>query len=337
MDDLETRDAATRHWDHEASTTAQPKRDIRARMRQGESSTKRSWARQWGIPAFAIAATVVAVIGVSHALVGSEGSSVAGPDGGGAVPRRQVEVYFLTGALSRDGDVRHPPDHLAPEVVLTEDTGDAGLDAVRALLTTRPQDPDYANGFDLLTIDPAPITGVNGVSVLDGVINVDLTKDVWDPYPSVKCMCPSGEIVMQQLVWTVQQALDSSHPVTITVNGEPTRGIWLERLDGPVPTDPSALEPVLIDRPTDGATVSSPVTVTGTSDTSDAEVMWQVRQVGANGQVVEDGATTGGMGERTPFRFTVQLPPGDYTIRAYWRAADGGGLSAGDTKAVTVG
>lgn len=156
--------------------------------------------------------------------------------------QREVMVYFLTGARFRDGETVKPPDRLIAETVTTEDTGDPGLDAVRALLTTRPTDPDDGNGYDLLTIDPAPITGVNSVTVGDGIINVDLTKDVWDPYPAIKCFCPSGEIITQQLVWTVQTVLESDDPVSVTVNGEPARGIWMEPLNGPVYADPDALE-----------------------------------------------------------------------------------------------
>jgi hypothetical protein len=43
---------------------------------------------------------------------------------------------------------------------------------------------------------------------------------------------------MQQLVWTLNRALDTTLPVLLTVNGKPTRGIWFERLDGPVPMEP---------------------------------------------------------------------------------------------------
>jgi hypothetical protein len=42
---------------------------------------------------------------------------------------------------------------------------------------------------------------------------------------------------MQQLVRTVQRALDSDDPVALTVNGRPARGIWLTPLNGPVAAD----------------------------------------------------------------------------------------------------
>lgn len=176
-------------------------------------------------------------------LPSNDGSQVTGNDVPATVgSQREVTVSFLTGAKTRDGETVQPPDRLIAETVTTENTGDPGLDAVRALLTTRPTDPDNGNGYDLLTIDPMPITGVNSVTAGDGVINVDLIEDVWDPYPGVRCVCPSGEIITQQLVWTVQTALESDDPVTVTINGEPARGIWMEPLNGPVYADPDALE-----------------------------------------------------------------------------------------------
>ncbi len=97
---------------------------------------------------------------------------------------------------------------------------------------------------------------------------------------------------------------------------------------------PGVQPPILIDSPTDGATVPSPVQVSGTSDTFEATVVWEVLQ---GDQVVEDGHTMGGtLGKRRPFTFDVQLAPGDYTIRAYELSAKDGSLVAEDTKAITV-
>lgn len=97
---------------------------------------------------------------------------------------------------------------------------------------------------------------------------------------------------------------------------------------------PGVQPPILIDAPADGATVSSPVSVSGTSDTFEANVTWEVLQ---GDKVVEDGYTMGGtLGKRRPFTFDVQLAPGDYTIRAYELSAEDGSLAAEDTKVITV-
>jgi len=107
------------------------------------------------------------------------------------------------------------------------------------------------------------------------------------------------------------------------------RAVWGEA----VRADPAAISPIIIETPTDEATVSSPVTISGTSDTFEANVVWEVRGDGT----AKDGTTMGGtMGERAPFEFTVDLPPGDYTARAFAESAEDGGVVAEDTTSFTV-
>jgi hypothetical protein len=244
MNELETR---LRHAlrnpnrDQEAPTTDEVMRGVHARLNAPAPSVR---GRRFGsqlLPMLAVATAVVAVIAGAAALAERDDNQAAHNE----VPavgssQREVTVYLLSVTRTDDGEFSY---HLAPETMTTEDTGDVGVDAVRALLTTRSADPDHVNGFNPLTIEPVPITGVNAVTERGGVITVDLTEDVWDPYPAVECMCP-GEIITQQLVWTVQTALRSNRPITVTINGEPARGIWLEPLEVPVPADPAALEPV---------------------------------------------------------------------------------------------
>ena len=75
------------------------------------------------------------------------------------------------------------------------------------------------------------------------LVTVDLTEDVWDPYPNIDLEDPpDGRLVTQQLVWTVLGALGTDAPVLVTVDGEPARGIWLHRLDGPVTLAPDLAE-----------------------------------------------------------------------------------------------
>lgn len=108
---------------------------------------------------------------------------------------------------------------------------------------------------------------------------------------------------------------------------------------GPSGNEQTSAEPemqpsILIDSPADGATVPSPVLVSGTSDTFEANVVWEVLQ---DDEVIEQGDTMGGSyGKRRPFRFDVQLAPGEYTIRAYELSAEDGSLVVEDTTAITV-
>jgi len=300
---------------------------IRARTQGTQAPASTAWWRPWVLAA---GAGLVAASVVVGAVVLVDTSGDEPPVAGGA--ERQVTMYYL---IDAPGVLRQPPDHLAMETMTTADSGNPGLDAVRALLRTRPSDPDHMNGFNFMRLESAPITDVTSVTASGGTITVNLTEDVWDPYPGVDCACPSGEIITQQLVWTVQDALNSDDPVAVTVDGEPARGIWFEPLDGPVQADPYALSPILIDSPADGATVSSPVTISGTSDTFEANVVWEVVRDDAG--VAKGGTTMGGtMGERAPFEFTVDLPAGDYTARAFAEDMETGGLFAEDTVAFSV-
>ncbi len=302
---------------------------IRARTREttaGASARAAWWRRSW-LLAGGVGLVAASVVAVAVALAPSDA-----PTGGGTPvaegSQGKATVYYLSGMGDRG--------LLAPEQVAADDTGDPGLDAARALVSTQPRDPDYANGFDFL-VKRDPITQVSAVTESGGVTTVNFDEDPWNPYSNVAFENgPSGAIIIQQLVWTVQDALDSDAPVAFTVNGEPARGIWMQPTRRPVQADPAALAPIIIDYPTDGSTVqvSRRITVSGTSDTFEANVAWEVLK---GNRVVQNGATMGGtMGERAKFRFDLQLAPGTYTIRAYAQSAEDGSLVAEDTKAITV-
>lgn len=119
---------------------------------------------------------------------------------------------------------------------------DAGRAAVRALLRWRPDvESGQRNGWHVLS---EPIARVRSVTHADGVVRVDLDRQVWDPHPALDLVwAPDGERAWQQLVWTVSSALDTHDPVELTVRGMPARGVWFHRLDGPVAADPGLLGP----------------------------------------------------------------------------------------------
>lgn len=298
--------------------------------RAHEVAPRRSPWLTW-TPALAAAAAVALIVGIVVQGLGRDNNASPATEG-----QWTATVYYLTGAQEwENGETRTPAKWVAPEWVETENTGDAGLDAVRALLSTRPSDPDYMNGYDFATIESEPITDVHSVTHEEGVVTVDLTEDVWDPIPSAGCICPSGEIITQQLVWTVQEALDTTDPVRVLVDGEPARGIWLERLDGPVKRDREALSPVLITSPTDGETISGPVTVSGSysSDSWFNVIGHELVTDWGEGTVVSPAPASD---ERGPFTYPQTLPPGEYTIRVVERSPDGGRVYADDTKRFTV-
>lgn len=336
MPDLQTEDrlraALRQRADEVRPTPALPGILHRAHDAAPSRSPWRTWA-----PALAAGVAAAVIVGVVvQAENGSDGTAPSVDS-----PRREVTVYYVGDRPPDAGAVPRPSYwRLASESVTTRDTGDAGYDAVRALLSIRPSDPDYSNGYDLLTIEPDPITDVHSVSHEAGVITVDLTEDVWDPYRNVACICPSGEVITQQLVWTVQEALGSTDPVQVLVDGEPTRGIYTTRLDGPNERHPAALSPVLIESPVEGDTVTGLVRLTGSwrTDRSGARLRIDVLR---NDEVVDTHEApplapvdASAPARRELFSYRSALPAGDYVVRATVGVGDR--VLAEDTKELTV-
>ena len=86
--------------------------------------------------------------------------------------------------------------------------------------------------------------------------------------------------------------------------------------------------------PVDGSTVAGPqVEVTGEGTAFEGNLSWRVVTAGTT-EVVSENFTTGGAnGTIGPFSFTVDLPPGSYTVEV-WEpgASDGGGEGASDSR-----
>jgi hypothetical protein len=125
-----------------------------------------------------------------------------------------------------------------------------------------------------------------------------------------------AELTVQQLVFTVQGALQVEDPVRILVGGVRVPELW-----GAVGTaapvergDPYALRSLVqIDSPAEGAQVGREVEVRGEAAVWEATVLWEVLRDGA---VVQKGFTSTAEGQRfAPFAFTVTLEPGEYTVR----------------------
>lgn len=310
---------------HSYATSVQPTDrlpGIRARTADAPDRGRRPWLLAGG--SALVAASVVAA---AVALVPSDDPSddpSGGPSGEApiAATSRQVTVFALAAVGDRG--------RLYPSQVDTEQSGNAGVDAVRALLDAEPRGRTNVWASVPDSVDIASVTEANGRVV------VDFSGPVDDPWPtSEPSWAFDPALFSQQLVYTVQTELDTDAPVAVTMDGDTTDTVLTHRVGSqPVEADPAALSPILIDTPVAGADVSSPVTVRGTSDTFEANVVWEVSR---DGDVVEQGTTMGGtMFDRRPFRFTVELSPGMYTVRAFETSAEDGSLVAEDTRTFTV-
>lgn len=209
-------------------------------------------------------------------------------------------------------------------------TSDPGSAAVREMLA-RPTgaDPDYR------TLWPAGTRLWAPVATAPGVITVDLTGVT----SGAQVGSEGAELTVQQLVFTVQAAVQSTDPVRILLDGQP-----VPELFGAVATaepvrraDRYAVRSLVqIDAPAHGATVGRVVTVSGEAAVFEANVLWEVRR---GGSVVQSGFTMTTEGQRfAPFRFTVELEPGEYVVRITEDdPSDGQGHPAlTDDKTITV-
>lgn len=201
--------------------------------------------------------------------------------------------------------------------------------AVEAMIAG-PDDPDYATGW-------APGTEVLGVTEEAGTFTVDLSEEA----RSATVGSEGAALMIQQLVWTVTDTADQDDAgVVLTVEGEPAGELWgAVSWDGPVvradPVDVRVL--VQIDTPAEGATVGSPVTVSGEAAVFEANLPWAV--LDESGEEVQSGFTMTAEGQTfAPYSFDVELEPGTWTIVITEDdPSDGeGGEPMTDSRTVTV-
>ena len=145
------------------------------------------------------------------------------------------------------------------------------------------------------------------------MITVDLSREALGPAP---VGTEAAEMSVQQLVFTVQGALQSTDPVRLLVEGEAVPELWgAVATADPVPrADQYAVRSLVqIDSPAESARVGRTVEVSGEAAVCEATVPWEVLR---DGTVVLSGFTTSAEGQRfAPYTFSVTLEPGIYVVR----------------------
>jgi hypothetical protein len=258
-----------------------------------------------------VAASVTTVVWVIDQTGGGPHPHVAR-----VLPPVKVPVYYV-----QDNGAGKYPLRIFPEQHQVSSAGNTGLHAVSALFTAPPTDPDYSSLWASGSVD--------SVTQQSGLITVDLSADaapVGNP-PTARVY----HVALQQIVYTVQRALDSHDPVRIMISGSPPEGATV-----PLQADPARVieGAIVIDTPSQDATVQSPVTVEGDASVFEATVSWQILQ---DGQVVQEGYTTTSSGQKfSPYSFDVALDPGSYTLRVYEASAEDGSPMFVETKQFTV-
>lgn len=253
-------------------------------------------------------------------------------DAGGTSESPDASAGQRTSAVYYVSDTRRAGPRLYREFRRGE--GDA-LGSALDLLAEHPLDPDYRTLWQ-----PGQLVGA---AEGDGTVDVQVDAAVRDRPDGMSKAEASAAV--QQVVYTVQAAVQDRAPVRFTSGGDP-----IDRVLGVPTTDPVSNGPMLqvlshvnLTAPEQGASVSGGrLQVSGVGNSFEANLGWEVRR---GDTVVKDGYTTmsGWMGDKLyPFEMAVDvgdLAPGDYTLRVTTDDPSGGeGVGAmTDDKAFTVG
>ncbi|HEX6336670.1 MAG TPA: Gmad2 immunoglobulin-like domain-containing protein [Jiangellaceae bacterium] len=312
------------------------------------SRTRRpGWTMEWRNPAIlgvaAAVATAVVAIGVGAALLGDSGDDLAGLGGDPTTtsapitsepasptpdPKESATEAPLTSEPATDEPSRPPTTQEtetgftgAVPVYFVNDTRagyrlarewiavDSPRNAIEAAVARMIDEPPVP-GYDTLW---SPATEIRSVEVRDGAIKVDLSLP---GSPVVR----EADLAIQQLVYTATAAaslVDRDYgalPVRILVDGKPVDDLGgvdvSDVLRRAAPLEVRQL--VQLNEPSQGATVRSPVQVTGDAAAFEANVLWELLR---DGEVIDSGYTTTLEGQRfSKFTFDLELEPGEYTI-----------------------
>ena len=253
--------------------------------------------------------------------------------GTGGTPEETTDVTPTDTPSTVTVTAYYPIDTRAGFVLARETREVAGTDALTAAVETLiagPLDPDYGAVWN-------PATQVLGVTSAAGVITVDLSADA----RTANVGSAGAGLMIQALVYTVTDtAEEPAASVMMTIDGEPAGELWGAVIwDEPVTRDePSSVRLLVqIDNLVEGATVSSPVVVSGEAAVFEAVLHWQV--LDADGAEVASDVTMTAEGQAfAPYSFEVPLAPGVYTVVITEDdPSDGaGGIPMTDSRAITV-
>ncbi len=273
--------------------------------------------------------------GVTSSTTGSTAAGTDGSSGGGSTspstsdagPATTVlPVYYL----GPDGDRLALFREFHRRSIADTTTARLQLALDEATMNQAVDDPDLSSPW-------LPRTEPLRVSQDGGVVTVDVPADegLADGRTAEQ-----ARLALQQLVWTataVEQ--DAGLGVRVLIDGAAGRLFGSQPVGDVVhraSPSYSVLGSIWVEAPGEGQTVTSPVTVSGSACTFEANVAWQLLQDGA---VVRSGHTTATSGCPTRGSWNVplgSLAVGSYVFRAYEPPASGEGPDREDTRAFVV-
>lgn len=304
-----------------------PSDDGLQRIRSGTEAARRPWWKHPATPALAAAAVLGLMAGGIAVVLGGDddGTVVAGATSSESTSTSPSESApdpsesSTAAPIESDVYVYYVGDDDGTPRLYREQRPNPGSGPVEAALGTMlaepALDPDYSSRWSGAKLDSYTVAGDTAtVELSDSPVT-------------------AGEVTsfgLQQIVYTVTANDKAVKQVKLVVDGTPQ--------DEPVGRAPMVDVQGLIWLlgPAEGATVSSPVEITGYGTAFEATVSWEVRREGADKVVAEGFTQAGANGEFDDFADSVELEPGTYEIRAFESSAEDGRPLNVDSKTFTV-
>jgi hypothetical protein len=312
--------------------------------------SRRPWFLAAGSAVVATAATIAA-----FAVLGNDAGTTSSSPGPATSPSQATapsQPKSSTGT-AQDSESPAPADAAVPvyylgdtgqgvrlyrefhQVPVPDLPGAAVAEAVHQAVAVHPQDPDYRSlwpsGAD---VQHAEVSG--------DTIVVDLKGAALLHDRPAGMSEEEAKMSVEQLIYTAQAGFQDRAPVRFLLDGQITDTVLGVPTAEPLAQgdETSTLAQVWIIEPSEGATVPSGFTVKGVGAFFEANVVWELRQ---GDQVVASSAKSGPVTAEecctmAPYSFTVDAPPGDYTLVVSADDPSGGEGPAPfqDTKDITV-
>jgi hypothetical protein len=208
----------------------------------------------------------------------------------------------------------------------TQIKGRPAYEALQLMTSGKSVDPDYSS--------PWQGSAVSSVTRADGLITVDFKV-----LPRQQLAPAVAYLAAQQLVYTVQGAMDVTEPVMVTVQGEPAPRLFGVDIRQPL-SRAQALDVqafIWVTYPENGMVVRAPLKVSGIAAANEASLNYRIT-ADKTGQVIAEGSTqTTEAYKLTPYSFTVsKLPAGAYTLEIFEISMADGRPTSTDTKTFYV-
>jgi hypothetical protein len=204
--------------------------------------------------------------------------------------------------------------------------GRPALEAVRIMTSKESGDPDYYSAWRGAQ--------VSSVTRAGGVVTVDFKQ-----LPQTRMDAAAANVATQQLVYTVQGALDAPREqVQVTEQGK-AGGQLFGQVDTsrPFSRAPASKVQALvwIDNLSDGQITKSPLNVTGIAAAFEGTVNWRATNVKTRATQAHFTTTKEGQAF-SPFTIPLKLQPGQWRIEAYLISDADGAITDADSKTVFI-